>query len=267
MRVAGPRDELPSFALPLSWRAILWRALVRGAACGLLLAVALVPVGVFLELRNATVRPWTIVAFALFAGVVGLVGTAPAAAVELWARARPGRTTLAALASGALVSSAVLLVMAQALYLSGALRGGPEVGMDRVSRMFSAAASHPNKVVGGTLGFLLALGLPFGLTVALRLRGFRLIAQAALGGVVSGGAAVALVVGAGIVTAIAQGDFERAVAVPVVGALVALGGFAGFGLFFVGAPLATLIPFVLALADAIGERVAPTPAAPPESEP
>lgn len=257
MRVAGPRDELPSFALPLPWRALLWRAFVRGAVCGLLLALTFLPVGLLLELKRGTLRAEPILAGAVFAAVVGLLGAGPAAAVEGWARRRPGRTALAALACGALVSGACLVVIAQALYLSGAVHGGPEAGMDRVSRLISSAASQPNKVVGGALGLFAALGIPFGVTVALRLRGFGLVAQAALGAVVSGGLGVALVVAVGFAVAIGGGDFERVVTVPVVGGLVAVTAFAGFGAIFLGTPLAALTPFALRVAD----RFAPLPAA------
>lgn len=259
----APRDELLSFALPLPWRGLMLRALVRGVLCGLLLALTFLPVGLLLELTRGTMRAEPVIAFAVFAGVVGLLGGGAGAAVEAWARRRSGRTLLAAITCGALVSGACLIVVAHALYLSGAVLGGPEAGMGRVSRLLSVAAGKPNQVIGGTLGALAALGAPFGVTVALRLRGFRLPAQAGLGVVASGGAGVALIVGFAIAGAIAGGDFDRLVAIAVLGALAALGGFAGFGLLFVGAPLAALTPFALALADAVNERFAPTPPPPP----
>ncbi|MBX3468132.1 MAG: hypothetical protein KF878_14770 [Planctomycetes bacterium] len=249
---------------PPAWRrALRWAppALARGLAWGACVVLLLAPpfalaVGVRPTATN-------LLALALIAAVcvaAGLLGAGPTVLLEARARERagPARWGLVA-ACGLSVAAGWVVVIAQTVYLVGALRGGVEGGLSQLGALVGGLGSDLNEYLGGSLGLLVAVATSFTLTVLLRVQDRGRVTQAL------GGCAIACGGGAGllVVTAIAGAllggmgadAFARAKALPGVGLVVAAAGVGSLALITLGAPLALLAPLALGLAD----RLAPPP--------
>lgn len=263
-RLGGPRDELPGPSLPAAWRALLVPSLARGATQGVIVGLTLLPVAVLLEAKRAAGgAPWRLgplVGAVVFGLLVGLVGGAPAAALEALGRSHPERRLLTAVACGAAVGLASLGLLLQAIYLGGSLHGGFDAGIDKLARVVSAIRTNPAMALGVTGGALLALSLPVTHVVALRLAGRGAGAQVGLGLALALGEGMALLAVMGCGAAAMGGKFDEIVLrAPVRATVLAAMVTAGMGLLAAGGPLALLLPFALRAADRIGGRWDPPP--------
>lgn len=255
-------DDVHAPALPPRWRALLLPSLARGAAAGAALGLALLPVALLLEAkRNAAFRVAPCVATVVFGLAVGLVGGAPAAALEARARGRTAHPLVVALVCGGLVSLAAVLGIAQVVYLTGVVFGGVEGGMHRLGDLVSAALHQAPMAIGLSGGLLLALATPHAVVTAVRLLGHgplrQVIATLAAHAVLAFGLAILL--GVVAVAASAGGKIDVKTAHPLLAGLLLFVGGAVIGLGLPGIPLALLLPPALALADRVPVRPAEEP--------
>lgn len=231
-----------------SWAAFVLPCAARGAATGVAFALALVPLLAMVSALAGGVA-WTAPAVAV--GVTfaaGLIGGPPCAIVEARARARLAPPLGPSLTCCAIVAVMTVVMVAQGIYLSGALRTGIEGGMAELGRAVEAMRRRdgwiPVSLIGGVA---LAFGVPVGHVVYMRLGGWVADVQFVVMLALMGCEGVALSLLAGLVD-----DHSREAALVL--------GCAGVGLITIGLPTGAILPYALRAAD----RVAPPP---PPQEP
>lgn len=246
------------------WRPWLGPALARGAAWGAALTACVVtPIALSLITSGRTRAKdlAALVLVALVCLVAGLIGGAPTALLEARARGRGDAARLAhAALCGAVAALGWVVVIAQVVYLVGALRGGMERGLAELGSVLgSVAGGGRTPGLGIVAGALLGVAVPFALAVRLRLGARRVGAQVARGCASIGCGGLVLVVVGALAAVLLNGPgpdgFDRALARGGASAVAAHALLTAIVFAVVGAPLSILTPLALAL----GERLAPLP--------
>jgi hypothetical protein len=260
------------------WRALVRPSLLRAIACGVAMAIATLPVALFLGglARGSGATAGALLdrlAFLMgLALATGTLGALPAAWLERQGRdASTRRVLLVSLACGALVAAAGLVLVAQASYVEGVLRGGVDGGMNELGRMLDSVRRKPARALSLAGGTTASLLMCVTLVVVMRLRsvatGWQPLAGVALAGLST------LVLGclsAGVFLAALNAkerDVDRLLDVSPVLGTVALGALmTALILAVYGLPLLAVLPLALRLSDRLGGRLEP-PAPEPEPAP